>query len=233
MNMPITMASAAARGRQGSVGARGFTLLEVLLAMAITGLVAVMAYTGLSAAMSAASRHGEMVQRLGELQSGVNWVVRDLRQSVDRPILDGRGDLQPAIIGTELHDQLLELTHTGWDNPRGQRRSALQRVRYRLDPDGNLWRDHWLMADRLDDEEGLQETRLLSGVVQFKLQFLDGKAGDAAQSTLGGEWVDSWPVTKGDTVMPLAVQFDLELEGIGIVHRVVGLANSSASTGQQ
>lgn len=207
---------------------RGFTLIEVLLAMAITALVAVMAYSGLSAATGAAERHGEMVQRIGELQTGVSWLVRDLRQSIDRPILDGSGELRPAIIGTELRDELLELTHTGWDNPRGQRRAAVQRVRYRLDPDGNLWRDHWLTLDRLDDEEQLQEVKLLTGVTSFKLQFLQRKKDDT--SPLGGEWVDTWPVDRGDTTLPAAVQFDLELEGIGLVHRVVGLATTGKQT---
>jgi general secretion pathway protein J len=210
---------------------RGFTLIEVLLALAITALITVMAYAGLTAAINAAAHHGELVRRIGDVQSAVGWLVRDLRQSVDRPIVDARGDTEPAIVGTELHDQLLELTHTGWDNPRGQRRAAVQRVRYRLDPDGNLWRDHWLVLDRLEDEDHLQQVKLLSGVLSFKLQFLDGKAANAGQSALGGEWVELWPMTKGDALLPLAVQFDLEIEGIGIVHRVVGLANANASAG--
>jgi general secretion pathway protein J len=216
------------RSRVRPVGTRGFTLLEVLLAMAITGLVAVMAYSGLSAATSAADRHGEVVRRLGELQTGIGWLVRDLRQSVNRPILDGDDEIRPAIAGTELQDELLELTHTGWDNPRGQRRSALQRVRYRLDPGGNLWRDNWLVLDRLDDEEQVQEVKLLTGVTRFKLQFLRPSEDDAAPSPspspLGGDWVDTWPESQDDTAMPLAVQFDLDIEGIGTVHRVIGLA---------
>jgi general secretion pathway protein J len=204
--------------------ARGFTLLELLLAMAITGLVSVMAYAGLSMATQAAERHGEAVRRLGELQTGVGWLVRDLRQLVARPIKDGSDELRPAILGTELQDELLELTHTGWDNPRDQRRAAVQRVRYRLDPDGNLWRDHWLVLDRLDDEEQLQEVKLLTGVVRFELQFLQSKKSTGTTSPLGGDWVDTWPVEEDSTELPLAVQFDLEMEGIGIVHRVIGLA---------
>ncbi|HEY3700035.1 MAG TPA: type II secretion system minor pseudopilin GspJ [Spongiibacteraceae bacterium] len=203
----------------------GFTLIEVLLAMAITALVAVMAYAGLSAAINAAARHGEMVQRLGEIQTAMSWIVRDLRQSLDRPIIDAHGDERPALMGSDNIEELLELTHSGWDNPRGQRRSALQRVHYRLDADGNLWRDNWLVLDRFDDEDHLQQIKLLSGVKSFKLQFLDGQSANAKQEALGGEWVEQWPVTKGDKLLPLAVQFDLELEGIGIVHRVVGLAN--------
>ncbi len=210
----------------------GFTLLEVLLAMAITGLVAVMAYAGLSAAMSAASHHGEVVQRLGDMQTAVNWLVRDFRQSIDRPVIDARDEMQAAIIGSDKSEQLLELTHTGWDNPRGQRRAAVQRVRYRLDPDGNLWRDHWLVLDRLDDEANLQQVKLLSGVLSFKAQFLKAStAANAAPTQLGGEWIDLWPPTKDDKTLPLAVQFDIELEGLGVVHRIVGLANAYSSAG--
>lgn len=207
--------------------ARGFTLVEVLLVVLITGFVMVMAYAGLTAAINAAERHGEMVRRLGEIQSCVGWLARDLRQSVDRPILDARGEQQPAVIGTELQDQLLELTHTGWDNPRGQRRAALQRVRYRLDPDGNLWRDHWLVLDRLDDEDRLQEVRLLGGVTRFRAQFLAPRSNGS--DPLGGEWIDRWPEHEGELLLPLAVRFELEIDGIGIIERVIGLANTAAT----
>lgn len=202
----------------------GFTLIEVLLAMAITALVAVMGYAGLTTAMSAASRHEETVRRIGEIQTAVSWMTRDLRQSVDRSILDARGDEMPALIGTLANEQLLELTHTGWDNPRGQHRSALQRVRYRLDNDGVLWRDYWLAIDRLDDDDHLQRVKLLSGVKSLKWQFLDGQSANAKNETLGGEWVEQWPVGKNTKYLPLAVQFDLETDDLGIVHRVIALA---------
>jgi len=207
---------------------KGFTLLEVLLAMAITAMIGAMAAAGLSAAINAASRHGEMVRRLGEVQTAIGWVVRDLRQSVNRPIVDARGDKQPALVGGDDEARLLEFTHSGWDNARGQRRSSLQRVHYRLDADRNLWRDHWLVLDRIDDEDHLQQVKLLSGVQSFKVQFLNGSASSARQQTLGGEWVEQWPVNKGDLdKMPLAVQFDIDIDGIGMIRRVVGLANAA------
>jgi general secretion pathway protein J len=206
--------------------ARGFTLIEVLLAMAITALVAVMAYAGLSTAIDAAARHGEQVQRLSDVQTALGWLVRDLRQSVDRPIVDAAGDVLPALIGAAADDDLLALTHTGWDNPRGQRRGNLQRVRYRLDANGDLWRDSWLVLDRIDDEDHLQSVRLLGGVRRIEFGFLDGKSANAQNAALGGEWVEQWPATRGDTLLPLAVRFELELDGIGTVRRVVGLANA-------
>lgn len=209
-----------------SAAPQGFTLLEVLLAMAITALVAVMAYAGLSAAISAAERHGGQVQRLGEVQTALSWLVRDLRQSVDRSVLDGRGDDSPALVGSAENEVRLELTRIGWDNPRGQRRGSVQRVRYRLDANGDLWREHWLVLDRLDDEDGLQSVKLLSGVERLTLQYLDGKSARAEEEALGGEWVEAWPATPGDRLLPLAVQIDVELRGLGAVRRVVGMANA-------
>ena len=224
----------ALQGNAFTVGCKGFTLLEVLLAMAITAMLAVMAYAGLSASISAASRHGEMVQRLGEVQTAIAWIVRDLRQSVNRPIVDARGDTRPPLIGNnDDQEELLELTHSGWDNARGQRRAALQRVHYRLDADHNLWRDHWLVLDRIDDEDHLQQIKLLSGVQSFKMLFLNGQreggqASSADQDALGGRWVEQWPASKNDMQnMPLAVQFDIDIEGIGVIRRVVGLANET------
>lgn len=215
----------------------GFTLIEVLLAMAITAMIAVMAYAGLSAAINAAERHGEIVRRLGDVQTAIGWIVRDLRQSVNRPITDARDNVRPALIGgNDDNEELLELTRSGWDNPRGQRRGALQRVHYRLDADHNLWRDHWLVLDRIDDEDHLQQVKLLAGVQSFKIQFLDantqsnGGVQNASANSLGGEWVDQWPTNKsGAEKMPLAVQFDIDIEGIGVIHRVVGIASEQAA----
>jgi type II secretion system protein J len=139
--------------------------------------------------------------------------------------VDASGDARPALYSSATQDVLLEVTHTGWDNPRGQRRGNVQRVRYRLDTNGDLWRDHWLVLDRFDEEDQLQSVLLLSGVEQCKFEFLDGGSANAEQESLGGEWVELWPATNGDTLLPLAVRFELELKDIGVVRRVIGLAN--------
>lgn len=231
----------------GASRSRGFTLLEVLLAMAITGLVAVMGYAGLSAAMSAAERHGEQVKRLGEVQAALAYLVRDLRQSIDRPIVDARGDLEPALIGNASEEEFLSLTHVGWDNPRGQRRGSVQRVRYRLDANGDLWREYWLVLDRVDEEDHLQSVKLLSNVDRVQLQFMKGeprsekkpkdsedKSGEQKapkkkrDSASDDEWTEQWPPEDSEldnVPMPLAVKVELEIRDIGSVHRVVGLAN--------
>lgn len=212
---------------------RGFTLLEVLLAMAITALVAVMAYAGLSTAMTAADRHGEQVRRLGALQTTLMWMARDLHEAVDRDI--AAGDVrEPALWGGEnpklnqpfsgdARDNILVLTRVGWDNPRGLRRGAIQRVRYRLDADNALWRDSWQVLDRLDDATDVQSIKLMAGIKSITVQFLNGGASNAATAVLGGEWMPSWPLNTTDS-LPLAVQLELDVDGIGTITRIVGLA---------
>jgi hypothetical protein len=66
--------------------------------------------------------------------------------------------------------------------------------------------------------------KLLSGVKSLKWQFLDGKSANAKNETLGGEWVEQWPIVKNGKYLPLAVQFDLDTNDMGTVHRVIALA---------
>lgn len=214
--------SSARRGR--SIAVRGFTLIEVLLAIALTAIVAFMAYAGVSAAADAAERHRAQVERLGELQTALRWLTRDLQQLIDRPVLDARGDKLPTLVGGEQSDPLLELTHVGWNNPLAQPRGSVQRVRYRLE-DGALWREHWLVLDRIDDEEHLQRVELLKGVGAVRLEFLDGKSANAANQRLGGEWMEAWPLPPTDPLLPLAVRIELELDDIGTVERIVSIAS--------
>lgn len=214
---------------------RGFTLLEVLLAMAITALVAVMAYAGLNTAITAADHHGDQARRLGALQTTLTWFARDVRSVVDRGI-DGADYREPALWGGEepvfdsafrgeSRDNLLVLTRVGWDNPRGLRRGAIQRVRYRLDAENILWRDHWLVLDRIDDEDNVQSVKLLGGVKTVTVSFLDGESGNSQLEELGGEWMPSWPMIKSDDLLPLAVKLELDVEGVGTIARIVGVAS--------
>ena len=206
------------------IAAHGFTLIEVLLAIALTALVAFMAYAGVSAAADAAERHRAQVERLGELQTALRWLTRDLQQLIDRPIVDARGDRMPALIGGEQSDPLLALSHVGWDNPLQRPRGSVQRVRYRLD-EGKLWRENWLVLDRVDDDKQLQSVQLLGGVNGVRFEFLDGKSANAASQRIGGEWLSEWPATAGDTLLPLAVKIELELDDIGTVERIVAIAS--------
>lgn len=197
----------------------GFTLIEVLLAMAITAFIAVIAYTGMSAAITAAERQQLQVQALGDIQMSLSVMERDIRNAVLRGVVDEYGDRQSAMLGGSQQEYSLQLTRSGWDNPARQRRSEMQRVRYQLEDD-QLWRESWLVLDRLDSEEGLQRVMLMDGVLAFDLSFLDPTANAADQSPLGGEWIEDWSPESGDDRLPAAVEITLDIENFGPVRRV-------------
>ncbi len=197
----------------------GFTLIEVMLAMVITAFVAMLAYSGLDAAMSAAESHEGQAERIAEIQLPLSVLERDIRNSVARPIRDEYDQFIGAMVGGELNDYPLILTRSGWDNPRELPRSNLQRVRYVLDNE-ELWRESWPVLERLSEEEGQTRTLLLAGIKRFQLSFLNPGSVNASQSPLGGEWIEEWSEPQQ---LPLAVEITLEIDNFGEVKRVFSL----------
>ena len=197
----------------------GFTLIEVLLAMGITTFVALLAYSGLSASITAAESQQLQAQQIVDIQLPLTVLERDIRNAVARPIRDEYDDRVEALVGGAFNDYLLVLTRRGWDNPRELSRGELQRVRYQL-LDDVLWRESWSVLDRVSEEAGQQRTRLLQGVSDIEIAFLDSASSGASRSPLGGEWLDEWDMPQR---LPTAIKIQFEVEGFGEVARVISI----------
>lgn len=162
----------------------GFTLLELLIAIALFALLGLATYRMLESVL----RSDEVVRaqegQLRQLGRAVWRLEQDLIQAVPRPVRDGYGDEQNAMIGQLSSFEggaALELTRSGWRNPTGLLRSNLQRVRWRLN-DGSLERLYWLVLDRdLDSEPRVQ--RVFDDVTELRLRYLDAE----------NSWHDEWP----------------------------------------
>jgi general secretion pathway protein J len=187
----------------------GFTLVELLVALAIFAVIAVMAYGGLSTVLQVHSHLEQQGTQLAHLQIAFTWLERDLEQIVDRPIRDEYGEKQPAIQGNL---QQLELTRAGWRNPAQQPRSTLQRVTYHLE-DKNLWRSYWQMLDRAQDSRPLQ-VDLLSNVTEFQLRYLDNNL----------QWHEQWPLLETLETSPTEVKNQIQptLKAIEVTVNVRG-----------
>ncbi len=190
--------------------ARGFTLVELLAAIAIFAVMALMAYGGLSAVLSARTAVEASQARTAEIQKAVYRLQSDLEQARPRPIRDEYGDRQPAFVTRDesREGRRVEFTRGGWRNPRLQRRSALERVSYGL-KDGRLVRYSWLTLDRAR-EDAVIEVALLDGLESLEWRFLD------AQRT----WRDSWPPqasadAASPDALPLAVELTFETRDWG------------------
>ncbi len=196
--------------------AAGFTLLEVLIAVAIFAVVGVMAYGGLQAVLTQQTIARDNADRFRELQFAVQQVSRDLLQLNPRPVREPLGDgYRPALYSDPRSEVLLEFTRGGWTNPLGQARAAVQRVAYVLE-DGALLRRHWFVPDQTLGEEPV-EREVLTGVLEVRLRFF-GAAG----------WSEEWPAGGAGAdpaLRPLAVEVVLELEDWGEIRRLLEVPN--------
>ena len=190
----------------------GFTLLEVLVAVAVLAVMGLVAYQGLlgmAAGHQAMQREAESFR---ELVLTMQMLERDLRAALPRAVRDELGDPEPALAGGPRG---LMFTRAGWSNPLGHARSNLQRVQYALD-DRELSRLNWPVLDRAQASQPRREV-LLAEVNGFEVEFL-ASAGD-------GEWQRDWPpINQPAGAWPVGVRVILTSEAHGTIERVFSLA---------
>jgi len=231
------------RNRQHHHQVRGFTLIEVLVAMAITAVVGVMAYSTLNSAVDAVERSELQTRRLNDINTFFSIFSKDIRQVVARSIRNENGEMESALLSQEGDLVGLRLTRTGWQNPRPEVfvRSQLQRVHYQLE-NKSLVRESFYMIDRPEGEQEPTRSELLDKVVSLKFRFMTEPKGGGTHELLKGEWLDSWPpktqnVEMQETVselLPAVVEIKLELQDWGEVRRVYDLVlNDLPATPEQ
>ncbi len=203
--------------------------MEVLIALAITAFVSMLAYTSLSTVMTGVERLRENTDRIYEINRAFMILSRDLRQFTARPVRDEFGELEPAFTGGELARFALSFTRTGWFNPSSHPRSTLQRVNYRLE-DEALWRDTYAVLDRTSGTEP-DTVLLLDNVESLQVKFLGSldelqtQSRSAALDTT--DWVENW-VLDGSALQaaleaPAALEITVQLQGWGEMRRVYAL----------
>lgn len=237
---------------------RGFTLLEVLIAVSITAMIGVGAVQMISSITAARDSTFKRSDQRSSLQRFNSVVSRDMEQFINRPIRDQYGDYQDSLI-LENGDYLLELTRTGWRNRPAieDPRSELQRVAYRIEslsddacesarkrlaghdesdvPDGDcLVRYVWNVLDRGYDSEP-QSMVVLDQLNQLDISLLvDTRTSQTSSNDSPVEsqdWNSSWPSLESDTkiLVPVAIRWKLELPIWGELERIWLLAHDGES----
>lgn len=193
---------------------RGFTLIEMLVALAIFALVSAVSFSGILVMVDNRERVTDHADRLAAIQTAFSLLERDLQQAVARPIRDPLGDPRPAMIAEDLAD--LEFTRSGRSNPLGLRRSELERVAYRIDDD-RLVRLSWGVLDQ-QPEPLRRDRELLGGATEIELRFMDADR----------EWREIWPpagALQGSPQLPRAVEFTVVLDDLDRITRVIALVD--------
>lgn len=186
---------------------RGFTLLEVLVAIGIFALFSTMAYGSLTRLLE--NRERVEAERLfwRELALAFGRMQDDFAFARNRQVRDTDGlQLRPAFRG-EPTDQRA-LAEPSVEFTRGGVASVgplpdLQRIGYRL-ADGVLYRVYWPALDRAPSAQPAS-VAVLENVDGFSVRFYD-KA-----------WVDHWPPPGQTSVpaLPRAVEVTLKLRTRG------------------
>jgi general secretion pathway protein J len=192
--------------------AGGFTLLELLVALAIFAVIGAAAYSGLNTLLAVRATLERDHERLRQVQLALLWLRRDAEQLAPRPVRDAFGEPRPALIGDNRARDLLILTRTGRDNPLDLPRSGLERLGYRL-RDDQLLRLSWPVLDRAEGSDA-QSSLLLDEVRELSLRYLDRS----------GQWHERWPPPgTPDTALgrlPRALEVRLELSDWGELRRL-------------
>ena len=193
----------------------GFTLLELLVSLAIFALLATMAYSALNTVLNARKEVEQRAARLTELQTAFMVMERDIEEAVARPVRDDLGDEQAALKGGGVGTGVLTLTRTGWRNPLGVARSDLQRVDYVFNKQ-QLLRESWATLDRGPGNEPYAEV-LIDGVSAVDVRFM----GEDRQ------WVGYWPPDSASNaqnqdavLMPQAIEISVDVNGWGRIVRL-------------
>jgi general secretion pathway protein J len=192
----------------------GFTLVEMLVAVALFAIASALAFGGLGALTRARSQLDAENERLGRLQFAVGLLERDLRGVAARAVRDGNGAVQAPLTGTR---DRLELSRHGLSNALALPRATIERVGYRLE-DGVLQRQRYAVLDRTGGS-GPSEDRLLDRVEALEFTYLTDDGREVAQ----------WPPPRaqGDAP-PRAVAVTLRLPDYGELRRVLELPEAPA-----
>ena len=188
--------------------AAGFTLLELLVALAIFAVLAAIAYTALNQVTETRRYMEVKAARLNALQLAFTVLERDIEQGAPREVRDEFGDTEPALKGGGAGPRLLSLTRGGWRNPLGLTRSHLQRVAY-VFADKQFVRESWPVLDRGPGVTPYAEV-LLEDVEAVELRFLDPAR----------TWQVFWPMPNQAAPMPRAVEITIELADWGRITRL-------------
>ncbi|MES9939621.1 MAG: type II secretion system minor pseudopilin GspJ [Candidatus Thiodiazotropha sp. 6PLUC2] len=197
---------------------RGFTLLELLIAITIFAILATFAYSGLNVVLETEHQTSQYSQRMSQLQLAFSLIQRDIEQAIDRPIRDQHGDELAALITGGFTGTLLELTRGGYANPMKLPRSNMQRVGYLIEEE-TLYRLTWKILDRAQDSEP-HRYELIDNIEELELVYYDHEMKKQNQ------WPpDSFDLDSGDKPgLPTAIEMNMELKDWGKIRRLFALA---------
>ncbi|RLA08670.1 MAG: type II secretion system protein GspJ [Gammaproteobacteria bacterium] len=180
----------------------GFTLIELMVALAIFSILAAAAYSALNTILFQKNKTALIATTLMSLQNAHRIVSADLFTVVNRKINDEYDTEQPAFVSNKADNIIMEFSRAGVVNPVIQN-SQIQRAVY-LYEDENIYRILYSKADRIDNTTK-RKRLLLSGVKELKVEFLLDSEGKSKSTT--------FPHYSKKIDYPAGIKISFEIDG--------------------
>jgi general secretion pathway protein J len=187
---------------------KGFTLLEVLVAISIFSVVSLASFTIFDTVLRGDENSKMRSERQNELQRAFLLMERDFLQIAKRSMrindeAPSKSFLQTSDDSFLADEQAIAFVRNGWTNPGLLLpRSDMQNVAYRL-VDEKLERLHLNFVDAVVGQEP-RVRPLISKVSSLAFEYYDGT-----------KWQKKW---SGNT-LPLAIAIEIETEDYGLIRR--------------
>lgn len=193
----------------------GFTLLEILIAMAIFTLIGIASTGVMTSVIESNELSEERFDKLQSLQRTMLTIERDLLQVVPRAIRLEYETNEVVISGDkDLFDSEfygLGFVRAGWQNPNLMlHRSTLQAVAYRV-MEGRLERLYGNYVDNIAGYEPKVRV-LMEDIEDFRVSFLL-ETGEEAEDE------DQWEESVSSNVLPVAVSITIVSKEFGEITR--------------
>jgi len=197
----------------------GFTLIEMMIAIAIFAILSLGAYQVLQGVLRSDEISAERGNALKQLQRAMVFVERDFQQMNAR---NNRSDdeltampLQAGKFMFDSDEDGIAFVRSGWRNPLSQLpRSSLQRVMYRV-KDSYLERLSYVYLDPTTGEEPKRQ-RILDNVESLTFEFYDQN-----------KWHETWTNKKA---LPDGVKMTLTLKRFGEIQRLFLLPKATVDS---
>jgi general secretion pathway protein J len=190
---------------------KGFTLIEVLVAVALFALLATMAHLGLSRLVAQDVVLEARADQLARLGSSLQLLEMDLLQALPRNGRDGLGGVTPGFRVQRDRGLTIEFTKTGTGAPM---EGGVNRVRYRFQR-GELSREVDPVLDGTVQPGRAAAVALLNGLTNFDVE-IQGADGRPAP---GGIW--PVPGSPAPTILPIALKVKLDTATWGLLERTL------------
>ena len=199
---------------------RGFTLIEILVAMAIFTLIGLASTGVLNSVINSDQLSSERFAKLEELQRAMLTIERDILQIVPRALRVNGEPVSVVISGGEdvLNSDAdgLGFVRAGWHNPQMLLpRSTLQAVSYRIQ-EKQLQRLYGNYVDNVIGYEPKVKI-LLSDIEDFRVSFLT----EIEKLEEPEEWKESY----ANADLPIAISITIVSKTFGEIRREFILAN--------